>query len=199
MIAVGIVDRSEVFIRGLSNLLTAHGMRVTGTTRDPQCSLGVVDVSVVELEALDRPYDELCRLTRASRVLLLASHATGFPAGGFRYGAHGIASKFSEPAELVEAVQLVVSGGTYPPALAAEFRALDEPAPDEPSQPTLSDREQQVLIQLSAGLTHGQIARRLAISRHTVDTYVKRIRSKLKVGNKAELTRAAMSIGLCRY
>ena len=35
-------------------------------------------------------------------------------------------------------------------------------------------------------------SRRLGISAHTVDTYVKRIRSKLAVGNKAELTRAAV-------
>lgn len=42
------------------------------------------------------------------------------------------------------------------------------------------------------GLTHLQIATRLGISPHTVDTYVKRIRAQARVGNKAELTRAAL-------
>jgi DNA-binding CsgD family transcriptional regulator len=56
----------------------------------------------------------------------------------------------------------------------------------------LSEREGQVLRQISRGLTHGQIATRLGISPHTVDTYVKRIRAKLGAGNKAELTRAAL-------
>jgi len=56
----------------------------------------------------------------------------------------------------------------------------------------LSGRELQVLRQISRGLTHGQIATRLGISPHTVDTYVKRIRAKLGVGNKAELTRIAL-------
>ncbi|MGI5203985.1 response regulator transcription factor [Spirillospora sp. CA-108201] len=45
---------------------------------------------------------------------------------------------------------------------------------------------------MADGYTHGQIARHLGISRHAVDTYVKRIRGKLKLGNKAELTRAAV-------
>src|SRR3712207_8718729 len=36
------------------------------------------------------------------------------------------------------------------------------------------------------------ISTRLGISRHTVDSYVKRIRAKLGVGNKAELTRVAL-------
>ena len=71
------------------------------------------------------------------------------------------------------------SGGTAPSAEPAEAV-------------TLSGREEQVLRQISRGLTHGQIATRLGISPHTVNTYVKRIRAKLGVGNKAELTRAAL-------
>jgi DNA-binding CsgD family transcriptional regulator len=45
---------------------------------------------------------------------------------------------------------------------------------------------------IARGLTHSQIASRLQISQHTVDTYVERIRGKLDIGNKAELTRAAV-------
>jgi DNA-binding NarL/FixJ family response regulator len=57
---------------------------------------------------------------------------------------------------------------------------------------TLSARESQVLTHIAHGLTHSQIASRLRISPHTVDTYVKRIRAKLGIGNKAELTRFAL-------
>lgn len=45
-------------------------------------------------------------------------------------------------------------------------------------------------------MTHDQVARRVGISRHTVDSYVKRVRSKFGVGNKAELTRIALSLKL---
>jgi RNA polymerase sigma factor (sigma-70 family) len=60
----------------------------------------------------------------------------------------------------------------------------------------LSERERQVLGHIARGLTQGQVARRLGISEHTVDTYVKRIRAKLGAGNKAELTRLALLGGL---
>ena len=53
-----------------------------------------------------------------------------------------------------------------------------------------------MLRHIARGLTHGQIATRLGISRHTVETYVSRIRVKLRVGNKAELTRAALLGGM---
>ena len=55
----------------------------------------------------------------------------------------------------------------------------------------LSPREREVLQLIARGYTHDQTANRLNISTHTVNTYVKRIRSKLGVGNKAELTTAA--------
>ncbi|HEX5118010.1 MAG TPA: helix-turn-helix transcriptional regulator [Pseudonocardiaceae bacterium] len=52
-----------------------------------------------------------------------------------------------------------------------------------------------MLRHIAAGLTHGQVANRIGISHHTVDTYVKRIRVKLGVGNKAQLVRAALTMG----
>jgi DNA-binding CsgD family transcriptional regulator len=69
-----------------------------------------------------------------------------------------------------------------------------ESAGDDAS--ALSGREATVLRFVARGLTHEQIGRRMGISRHTVDTYVKRVRAKLGVGNKAELTRAALALGL---
>ncbi|MGW1180451.1 response regulator transcription factor [Streptomyces drozdowiczii] len=70
------------------------------------------------------------------------------------------------------------------------------PSPGDP-QPTplgqLSPREREVLDHIARGLTHAQTARRLGISRHTVDTHVKRIRSKCGAGNKADMVRLAMA------
>ena len=45
---------------------------------------------------------------------------------------------------------------------------------------------------IARGYTHAQAATRMGVTKATVDTYVERIRAKLQVGNKAELTRAAL-------
>jgi DNA-binding NarL/FixJ family response regulator len=76
-------------------------------------------------------------------------------------------------------------------AAASGSGPLNRPA-DGSAQDLLSRRERQVIAHIGSGLTHEQTARRLGISRHTVDTYVKRIRAKLVIGNKAELTRFAI-------
>ncbi|WP_370367588.1 response regulator transcription factor [Catenulispora sp. GP43] len=60
----------------------------------------------------------------------------------------------------------------------------------------MSGQERDVLAGIAAGLTHRQIARRLAIKESTVDTHMKRIRLKRKLGNKADLVRLAVELGL---
>ncbi|MFI2667407.1 helix-turn-helix transcriptional regulator [Micromonospora carbonacea] len=67
-----------------------------------------------------------------------------------------------------------------------------------PGRPALAPREAATLTLIAQGLTHAQAARRLGISEATVNTYLTRIRSKLDVGNKAELTREAITLGLVR-
>jgi DNA-binding CsgD family transcriptional regulator len=83
--------------------------------------------------------------------------------------------------------------------LEATRESAPEPVPNGVNQPRLSPREKEVLSWISGGLTHGQTATRMRITKATVDTYVERIRRKLGAGNKADLTRAAVTLDLCRH
>ena len=93
---------------------------------------------------------------------------------------------------------VVVQADTTPDQVLRQvYEAVDRrtplPAADRP-ETGLSPREQQVLRFIASGMTHRQVARRIGISPHTVDTYVKRVRSKFGIGNKAELTRVALGL-----
>lgn len=110
----------------------------------------------------------------------------------------GVAGAFPDSItidELLSAVAATPAG----PELGAELgpdpgpdRSPDPgPAPDD-DRPPLSRREREVLMLIASGLTHQQVARRMQISIHTVNTYVRRIREKWRLGNKAELVRAAL-------
>lgn len=72
------------------------------------------------------------------------------------------------------------------------MEAASDKRSKQPNFSALSQREQQVITHIADGLTHDQIARLLGITRNTVDTYVKRIKSKIGLGNKAELTQFAL-------
>ena len=59
----------------------------------------------------------------------------------------------------------------------------------------LAPREIETLQWIALGYTQSQIATRMGLSQATINTYAKRIRGKLNVGNKAELTRMAIELG----
>lgn len=195
MIKVDVFDSSPVYVEGLRSLLGASGIQVT-----PKDSLNKSDFWRAELLMVDPELighqqvpGFLADATRIAPVLLLvAPQDLRDPdtVGTYtRVGASGMVGRQSAVETIVDAVRAVAKGGCFWDVV-VEPGSIERSAGDAPVN--LSPRELQVLRQVSRGLTHTQIANRLGISRHTVDTYVKRIRSKLGLGNKAELTRAAI-------
>ena len=66
----------------------------------------------------------------------------------------------------------------------------------EAPAPALAPRELETLRHIASGCTYLQAARQMGLSKHTVDTYLRRIRAKLNINSTAELTRWAISLGL---
>ncbi|MEO3790898.1 helix-turn-helix transcriptional regulator [Nonomuraea sp. B10E15] len=97
-------------------------------------------------------------------------------------------------AATITPVLLLVAGGERGELIERVVGVIQEAVENDPPphHPDLSIRENEVLQRVADGLTQQQIAQSLGISRHTVDTYLRRIRTKLGLGNKAELTRAAV-------
>jgi DNA-binding CsgD family transcriptional regulator len=63
----------------------------------------------------------------------------------------------------------------------------------------LSNRELEVLGYLAEGHTYSSIARRMNLSPHTVDTYLRRIRGKAGVSNRAQLMTLALQTSFQRH
>ncbi|MFE7777031.1 response regulator transcription factor [Streptomyces sp. NPDC057445] len=59
---------------------------------------------------------------------------------------------------------------------------------------SLTAREREVLHHVVDGLTYTSIARRMGLSPHTVDTYVRRIRAKTGTANRTQLAVLAMTL-----
>jgi DNA-binding NarL/FixJ family response regulator len=74
-------------------------------------------------------------------------------------------------------------------------KAPEQASTDKPHT-ALSTREKQVLEYITKGFTADEIANLMSISRHTVQTFVRRIYSKLEVSSKAEAIYEARNRGL---
>ena len=60
----------------------------------------------------------------------------------------------------------------------------------------LTERENNVLLSLSQGLTNAEIAKKLHISVHTVKAHLEAIYDKLGVGNRVQAAMKAVVLGL---
>lgn len=200
---IAIVEHNGLVRRGLAQLLDEHPpVHVVAVAAEPaRLSRLPLDVVVYGPSAADE--DDLDaavrRLASRGRVLVLAEFARpGLVSEAIRAGAYGCVTRQTEDSELLRAVGAVASGSLHiGPELAGRLgEELREPEPEPARNVALPPREAETLRLLAAGLTHGQIARRMTLTETTVSTYVKRIRGKLGAGNKAELTRIAIELGL---
>lgn len=194
MVRVDILDRSPVYVCGLIEILSQGGIEVVGVRSIPSQELSRrADVSLVEAAALRALGPDasgyLAGLSAQCRVLIMLAGCCSAASLYLGNGAVGAVSKQDSAEDIVRAVR---AASATPAA-----DSVDQPLGSNEIQPggvaaPLSEREEQVLGYISNGMTHRQIARRLDISTHTIDTYVKRIRSKLGVHTKADLIRAAL-------
>jgi DNA-binding NarL/FixJ family response regulator len=192
MTKIEIFESSSVYREGLRAVLTANGLTVSTKESAEEGLSWRTDLFLIDLTIVDN-YDLPAFIADASRiapVLLLTDRCADQTAVAYaRVSAHGMVDRRASTTTIMAAVRSVLGGDEFWD-LTESDRALEPDPPNE--RKGLSHRERQVLRRVARGLTHTQIATQLGISRHTVDTYIKRIRAKLNLGNKAELTRAAV-------
>ncbi|MEU1283666.1 response regulator transcription factor [Kitasatospora sp. NPDC005856] len=122
-------------------------------------------------------------------------------------GANGFLIKSGEPEELLAGVHAVAEGAAYlSPKVAARVVAhlaatgaggpADRRAGAREQVAALTTRERDVLTLIAAGLSNGQIARRLGVVEGTVKAHVSSILARLGVANRAAAAVLAHEAGL---
>lgn len=200
---VAIVEHHSLMRRGLESLLSSSALvHLAALVAEP----AGLDAADLRVDAIvygppgnrERPMSEVVgRLAVRGRVLVV-SNFDGWESvtDTLRAGAHGCVSRQADDDELLRGVSTVAEGGIHVDAGLAPRLHTELRQPATAPASALARRELETLRWIAAGLTHGQIARRMDLTEATVSTYVKRIRSKLNVGNKADLTRKAIELGL---
>ncbi|WP_018686065.1 DNA-binding response regulator [Actinokineospora enzanensis] len=180
MLTVEVIDNSPIYIVGLATVLATHGFCVRNGRHVP-CRGASPDVFLVNPRVTRGGAPTfVANAVRLAPVLVLGSEGEHDVQHCIDAGAAGTLHREASVDAVVAAITTALHVETGPVTT------------DEGRVTALSTREWEVLAHIAEGLTHAQIATRLSISPHTVDTYVKRIRSKMHIGNKAELTRVAL-------
>ena len=208
MIKILIADDHAIVRRGVKDILSemtipveiAETDTVQGTLKEMNAGgydILLLDISFPDGNGLD-VYHQVQTSSPVTRVLFLSMYPEEqYARRVLRAGAYGYLTKDSAPAELIAAIQKVISGGKYVTLSLAEKLADDLATPGSKAQhDALSDREYQVMLAIAGGKSITQIADELALSPKTVSTYRARILDKLQLSTTAELIRYVLERGL---
>lgn len=210
VIRVVLVDDDVLVRSGLRVILAAEpDLRVVGDAGTGSEALQVAtrtapDVVLMDVRMPDMDGIEataaLTRRDPGPRVLVL----TTFEDEDYLYralqaGASGFALKRARPEELIHAIRVVATGTSLvlPELTRTLIAAHANPrsTPALSALPELTHRECDVLRLIAAGLSNGEIAERLVLSRETVKTHVSNVLLKLGARDRTQAVIAAYDSG----
>lgn len=212
-IRVMIVDDHAILRTGLTLLVNAQadmevvseapdGEKAVQEARETRPDVVLLDLSMPRAGGM-KALQEIARDCRDTRVLVLTMHDDpAYLRSALAAGASGYLLKRAVDAELLAAIRAVHRGGISVDTRLASILVQDVLAKRGtragPTQQTnlLSDRELQVLRLVAQGYTSRQIAKQIAVSVKTVETYRARFAEKLGLRRRSDVTRFAMQMGL---
>ena len=210
-IRVGLVDDHALLRLGLKTLIDDQDdMEVVGEGDSTAAALQMVERTHPQVVLMDirLPGDSGLEATRQvttrfpeTKVVMLTSFADEeLVISAIRAGAVGYILKEVGNEEVLRGIRAAASGGSALDAattsrLLARVRATEHKA-DEEAFRDLSERELEVLYEVSQGKTNAEIAASLNLSEKTARNYVSSILEKLHVSNRIELATYAVKHNL---
>ena len=205
-----LVDNHRMFTDGLRAMLDQQeDMEVVGIAEDGRTALSmirelspdavVMDITMPELNGIEATA-QIRQSHPSVKIVCLSMHTERkYVQSMLEAGAHAYVIKESAGGELLLAVRKAMRGFKY---LASDITEtvidgyVHREVEDSSAISQLSGREREVLQLMAEGHVSGEIASKLSLSTHTVDTHRRNIMKKLDLHSVAELTKYAIREGL---
>ncbi len=203
-IKVMIVDDHDILRTGIKQILSnTDNIEVIGEAENASEAIklaknSVADVMLLDISLPDKNGMEALKVIKRDNpklnVLMLSMYMEDqYAIRSIKSGASGYLCKHSASDELINAIQTLAKGKKYITAEVAEMLA-DQVGNDNIVAPheALSDREFQVMLMISSGLSVSDIADKLALSVKTVSMYRTRLLEKMNLRHNADITHYAI-------
>ena len=215
IISIVIVDDHRLFNDGLRSMLsTEHQVKVVAQvydSRDAEQTIMALKPGVALID-FNMPHINGIELTKTLvtrapdiKVLILSMYSDErYVNRAVRAGARGYLLKDTVEEDLIEAIHQIHEGQPFfSPSVAQLFqqahsRDMQTNRLDDRYE-LLTERERQLYHMLAEGKSNKEIAARLSLSLHTVETHRTRIMEKLGIHSIAELVLSAVRRGIIVY
>jgi DNA-binding NarL/FixJ family response regulator len=209
-----LVDDQELMRMGFRMVLGAQpdidvvgeagdGRRAVELARELKPDVVLMDVRMPILDGVEAT-KQITEPGLAKVLVMTTFDLDEYALSALRNGASGFLLKDTQPAELVSSLRAVASGDAVV-APSVTRRLLDRflgaaggELRDGAVLETLTEREREVLVLMSRGLSNTELAGKLFLSEATVKTHVGRILAKLDVRDRVQAVVLAYETGLVR-
>lgn len=201
-----LVEDHPVVRRGIAQLLAEEpDMSVCAEAESVEDALQTLERDVPDVALIDLSLRESNGLDLLLQLkerypsvvsLVVSMHAeVGYVERALRAGAKGYVTKDQADEVIIEAIRKAYRGGLYiQPSLSEEVLQRLVQGPEQSVADRigeLSDRERAVFLLMGEGKDTKEIAAALGLNLKTVETYRRRIRTKLDIHSTSKLTHAA--------
>jgi two-component system response regulator NreC len=176
----------------------SSGIEAVEAARQHKPDVAIVDVAMKELNGIEAT-SQILKQSPHTAVLILSMYSDErYVLRAVKAGARGYVLKNSAGEELIQAVRDVYKGTPFfSPAVARIFQDGSARLDDSDDRfETLTSRERQIYQLLAEGNSNKEIAQRLNLSLHTVETHRWRVMEKLDLHSTAELVLSAVRRGM---
>ena len=199
-----IVDDHPMVLEGMKALLSNFDyISVTGMATNAfeameklkslPVDIVIVDINLPEVSGIELT-EKIKKEYPAIKVLAMSTFKErSYISQMIKNGASGYLVKSASKEEIEAAILSANEGKLY---LSLDINTIDLNSEVTPDVPVVSRREKEVLQLIVDGLTNPQIAEKLFISLHTVDSHRKNLLAKFNVNNTASLIRVAIKNNL---
>jgi len=180
---------------------TSSGIEAVESARHLKPDVAIVDVAMKELNGIEATA-QILKHSPHTAVLILSMYSDErYVLRAVKAGARGYVLKNSAGDELIQAIHVVEKGLTFfSPAVGRIFQngfaRLKDVREITDRYDLLTGRERQIYQLLAEGNSNKDIANRLGLSLHTVETHRWRIMDKLDLHSTADLVLSAVRRGL---
>jgi len=194
---IGILEYDPIIRERLISLLTGEpGFQIIGTFSSAEealvrCDFSNIDILLLEIE-----------LPGISGIELISEVKIKFPEVEFmvysscddnqivfdaiKAGASSYLVKGCRSTELIKALTELYDGGAPMTSRIERMVVLEFQKKGKGTTCVLSKREREVLKEIECGLSYKEIASKMQISQHTINSHIKNIYGKLSVQNKRD-------------
>ncbi len=176
----------------------ADGGEAIVKAREEMPEVVLMDLQLPTVNGVEATRQIIHDSPHAKVLILSASGEEADVMEAVKAGACGYLLKSTKTSDVIDAVRRVSGGeSVFSPSLAGmvlqEFRRM---AARDPAEPSLTARENEVLVLVAKGYTYREIAEKLFLSIKTVQNHVQNILAKLQLHKRYELMRYAIQRGL---